>query len=136
MKRFLGAAFAAIMLVAPAWASVGVTLDHGTIWQTKKIGADTQAFLQIHNTGDTPETLTAWSCPLADTTALLDAAGKPLQSLSIPAGKTITLAGGGPHLLLHNAHFTVDYGSAVPCAFTFTEAGAISGYLYAVAAPE
>jgi len=136
MKKFLSAGLlAALVLTGPAWATVDVKLDHGTVWQTKKIGNTTQGFMEIHNTGDHADVLTAWSCPIADTTTLVDASGKPLHELDIPAGQTVTLAANGPHLLLQTTHYTVDIGSVVPCALTFQGAGDIGGYLNSVPAP-
>jgi len=138
MKTFLRrAALAASVLVIPstALAAINITADNGTVWQTSKTGDTTQGFLQIHNTGDTADMLTAWDCPIADTTTLAGGDGKPLQSLTIPPGQTVTLASGGPHLMLLNTHFTVEFGSLVPCALTFQNAGQIGVYLNAVPAP-
>lgn len=119
----------------PALAAMDVSADHGSVWQTKKIGDTTQGFLQIHNTGAADDVLTAWSCPVADTTELVGADGKPLQSLTIPAGQTVTLSGTGVHLLLESTHDTVDFGSVVPCSFTLQNTGDIAVYLNAVPAP-
>ena len=138
MKRFLtAAALAAFALARPgmALAGMGVTLDHGSVWQTNKVGDSTQGFLEIHNAGDAVDVLTGWDCSIADSTLLVGADGKKLTSLAIPAGQTVTLTENGPHLLLQETHYTVDYGSVVPCAFTFQEAGDIGGYLNAAPAP-
>ena len=112
-----------------------LTLDHGTVWQTAKDGQDTQGFIQIHNTGDAPDTLTAVNCSIAASTMLVDASGNPLQSLDIAPGQTVTLSGNGPHLLLKDARYRVQRDGVLPCAFSFTESGALVGYLNAVAAP-
>jgi copper(I)-binding protein len=138
MKKFLNAALvAAFVLGGPGMAlgEIDVTLDSGTVWQTKKIGYTTQGFLQIHNTGSTADVLTGFNCTIADATLLVGADGKSLQSLTIPPGQVVTLAAKGPHLLLQNLHYTVDVGSVVPCSFTFQNAGDIGGYLNSVAAP-
>jgi copper(I)-binding protein len=138
MKKFLSTALlTAFVLASPgiAMAEIDVTLDHGAVWQTKKIGDTTQGFLQIHNTGSTADVLTGFDCSVANATLLVGADGKTLQSLTIPPGQVVTLAENGPHLLLQDMHYTVDYGSVVPCSFTFQNAGDIGGYLNAVAAP-
>lgn len=138
MKIFLvAAAVASFALASPgqAFAGINLTLDHGSIWETKKNGDSTQGFLEIHNTGDTADVLTGWACTIADSTMLVGADGKKLTSLTIPAGQTVTLAENGPHLLLQTTHYTVDYGSVVPCSFTFQATGDIGGYLNAVPAP-
>ena len=131
MKINLGSALlTALLLATPAaaLAEQDITTDHGAVWQVKKLGGSTQAFLQIHNTGSTDDVLTAWSCGVADTNTLMGADGKPLQSLTIPAGQTVTLAPKGPHLVLQNTHFAIAMGSILPCAFTFQNAGALAVY--------
>ena len=139
MKNYLGGAvLAALFLAAPLAALAGQDMiaDHGTVWRTKDIGAVTQGVIQIHNTSAAGDVLTGWSCPIADTTALVDAAGKPLQSLDIPAGQRVTLAPDGPHLLLRGTHFAVARGSVLPCALTFQNAGDIAVYLNSIPAPK
>ncbi|WP_284257172.1 copper chaperone PCu(A)C [Acidocella aquatica] len=138
MKTYLGSALlAALFLSMPAAALAGqdMVADHGAVWQTKKIGAATQGFIQIHNTGISGDVLTGWSCPVADTTTLVDAGGKPLQSLDIPAGQRVTLAPDGPHLVLQGTHFAIAMGSVLPCAFSFQNAGNIAVYLSSIPAP-
>jgi copper(I)-binding protein len=138
MKTFLRrAALAASVLVIPstALAAINITADNGAVWQTNKIGDTTQGFLQIQNTGDTADVLTAWDCPIATTTTLVGGDGKPLQNLTIPPGQTVAMTSNGPHLMLLNTHFTVEFGSLVPCALTFQNAGQIGVYLNAVPAP-
>lgn len=126
---------ALLVLPGAARATDTIALDHGSVWQTSKTGADTQGFLQIHNNGATDDMLTAASCTIGASTALVDAKGNPLAGLTIPAGQTVTLAQGGPHLLISNLHFTVDFGSILPCAFTFRGVGDVGGYLNAVPTP-
>jgi copper(I)-binding protein len=121
---------------APGLAVSEITANHGTIWQTTKVGDSTQGFLQIKNDAPTPDTLTSWSCPLADGTTLAGADGKALESLQIPGQKTVTLAADGPHLVLQTTHFTVDRGSAVPCTLEFQNEGTIQVLLYAAPAPK
>jgi copper(I)-binding protein len=136
-KLFAGLLLAALAAGASAQAqnAVNVTLDHGAVWQTVKIGDTTQGFLQIHNSGTAPDVLTAWDCSIADKTALLGVDGKALQSLTIPPGQTVIFSQSGPHLLLQRTRDTVDFGSVVPCSFTFQNAGDIGGYLNATTAP-
>lgn len=133
--RPLALVLALLLPALPAWANSVLTLDHGTVWQTAKDGQDTQGFIQIHNTGDAPDTLTAVNCSIAASTMLVDARGNPLQSLDIAPGQTVTLSGNGPHLLLKDARYRVQRDGVLPCAFSFTELGALVGYLNAVAAP-
>ena len=137
--RQIAPIFACISVFAlpalPAYADAVLTLDHGAVWQTAKNGQDTQGFLQIHNTGNAPDTLTSADCTIAARTSLVDAGGNPLQSLAIPPGQTVTLSSSGPHLLIQDAHYPVAKNGILPCAFTFTQSGSLIGYLNAVPPP-
>lgn len=133
--RPLVLALAFVLPACPAFADATLTLDHGSVWQTPKKGDDTQGFLQIHNTGDAPDTLTAAKCTIAASTILVDAKGNPLQSLDIAPGQTVTLSSTGPHLLIKGARYRVEQNGILPCAFTFTSSGDLIGYLNAVPPP-
>jgi copper(I)-binding protein len=128
-------AFAGLLFAVPAYADAILTLDHGTVWQTSKDGLDTEGFIQIHNTGDAPDTLTAVDCTIAASTALVDAGGAPLQSLAIPPGQTVILSAKGPHLILAGARYKIAHDGILPCAFSFTVSDDLVGYLNAVARP-
>ena len=128
-------ACALILPAFPAYADAVLTLDHGTVWKTNNGGQDTQGFLQIHNTGNAPDTLTGANCSIAASTVLVDASGNPLQSLAIPPGQTVTLSSSGPHLFIKDARYLVARDGILPCAFTFTISGNLVGYLNVVAAP-
>ena len=130
----LPAAF--ILPALPARADPILTLDHGAVWQTLKDGEDTQGFIQIHNTGDAADTLTAANCTIAASTSLVDAGGSPLQSLVIPPGQTVTLSSAGAHLLLTAARYMVAKNGILPCAFTFSQSGQLIGYLNSVNPPK
>lgn len=139
MKICLGGAVLAALWLGACGAAVAgqeLRVDHGAVWPVKEIGSATQGFMQIHNNAATGDVLTGWSCPIADTTTLVDSAGKPLQSLDIPAGGSVTLAPGGVHLLLRGTHFAVARGSVLPCAFTFKNAGDIGAYMNEIPAPK
>ena len=125
------------LLASPALAlaEVNVTLDHGAVWQTDKLGGQTEAFLEIHNKGSAPDVLTAADCSIAASTVLVGGDGKVLDSLTILPGQTLTLSASGPHLLLQDLHYTVDRGSILPCAFSFQQAGDLLGYLNAAPRP-
>ena len=119
----------------PAFADATLTLDHGSVWLTKKTGEDTQGFVQIHNTGDAPDTLTSAKCTIADSTILVDAKGNTLQSLDIAPGQTLTLSSSGPHLLIKSPRYRIQKDGILPCAFTFAVSGELIGYLNAVPQP-
>jgi copper(I)-binding protein len=112
-----------------------ITTDSGVIYQTAHVGDETQGFLTISNSGSDPDTLTATSCPIADTTSLIGGDGKPLGNLTIPPKQTVTLSPKGAHLVLRSIHFSVVAQSAVPCTLSFSNAGDIQVFLYATVAP-
>src|ERR1700742_578795 len=97
-----------------AQAGVGLTVNHGAVWQTQKAGETTQGFLQIRNTGDAADVLTGWTCSIAHATALVGQDGKALEELEIPPGQTVTFAASGPHLILQQTRDAVVFGSVVP----------------------
>ena len=133
--RPLVLALALALSAGPALADATLTLDHGSVWQTQKKGDDTQGFVQIHNTGDAADTLTAAKCTIADSTILVDAKGNPLQGLDIAPGQTVTLSSTGPHLLIKGARYRVEHDGILPCAFTFAISGELIGYLNAIPQP-
>ena len=133
--RPLVLALAFALPAVPALADATLTLDHGSVWLTRQDGQDTQGFVQIHNTGDAPDTLTGAKCTIADSTTLVDAKGNPLPSLDIAAGQTLTLSATGPHLLIKNARYRIQKDGILPCAFTFASSGDLIGYLNAVPPP-
>lgn len=122
-------AFALPAFAATTAPEVDVKLDHGGVWQTKAKQTATEGFIEIHNTGDTDDLLTAWSCPDAGNTTLVGKDGKALAQLVIPAGRTVALAPAGIHLQLDDLHYPVARGTIMPCAFTFAQAGELGGFL-------
>ena len=112
-----------------------LTLDHGTVWLTKKPGMESEGFIQIYNSGGAPDTVTGVECTIADGTALVDASGAPLQSLDIAPGQTVTLSPKGPHIVLTGIRYRIKQDGVLPCAFTFTGSDELIGYLNAVARP-
>jgi copper(I)-binding protein len=130
----LAAAPAAAATPAAAAAVATIVAHHGSVYQTDKPGEVTEGFLEIENTGPA-DTLVAANCPIADTTQIIGPDGKPLASVAIPALQNVTLSAKGPHLLLQGTHFSVQYGSIIPCSVTFSNAGTLSIFLYATPKP-
>lgn len=116
-------------------AGPSITLNHGMVWRTKAPGVTTQGFLQIHNTGDTADTLTGANCTIAASTTLVDKNGKVLRGLEIPPGKTVTLSPDGPHLVIADVRYRVKKDGILPCAINFASSGTLVGYLNAISAP-
>ena len=133
--RTFAIALAALLPAIPAYADAALTLDHGTVWATQKPGEDTEGFLQIHNSGDTPDTLTGGNCTIAASTVLVDAKGNALDGITIDPGKTVTLSPDGPHFVIKAARYPVEKDGILPCAISFELSGQLIGYLNAVPAP-
>jgi len=128
---------AMVAVISPAAAETPITTivaHHGSVYQTDKAGDPTEGFLEVDNTG-AADTLVAANCPIADTTQIIGPDGKPLTSVAIPALQNVTLTAKGIHLLLEGTHFSVQYGSIIPCSVTFRNAGTLSIFLYATPKP-
>jgi copper(I)-binding protein len=108
---------------------------HGKVYETRKAGLATQAFVEIDNGTITPDVLTGIACPIADSSRIIDQNGAPIPQLAVAAGQHLTLSAAGPHLLLQSTHFSIDQGGAIPCTLSFRNAGQILVYLYATPAP-
>ena len=108
-----------------------MTAFHGTVYQTHKTGNSTEGFVTIKNQGAGPDTLTTVTCPIADTTLLMDAGGTTVNNLDVAAGTSVVLASKGLHLELQNIHFQVLLGSVIPCMLNFRTFGEIQVLLYA-----
>lgn len=118
----------------PGVPSTDVTAHHGSVYQTSSDAKTTEGFLEIDNVGSA-DTLTAADCPNADSTSLVAASGQSISTMPIPAQQNLILRPDGPHLLLQNLHFPVQYGTIIPCSLTFATAGTVSVFLYATPAP-
>jgi hypothetical protein len=131
MKSILALA-AAVLFAAPAWAdSSGIKVDQ--VWAratpgTAKTGA---IYLTITNTGATPDTFEGTaSTPVADHADLHEekmANGvmemRPVKSLTIAPGKSVTLEPNGYHIMLTGLKGPLKEGQTVPLTLTFDHAG-------------
>jgi copper(I)-binding protein len=141
MIGMLRALAAAALLTAvgciAAWADApgAIIAHHGRVYETRKAGVATPAFLEIDNTTNTADVLTGIVCPIADRSSIVDPNGRPIPQLTAAAGQHVTLSATGPHLLLQSTHFRIDQGGAIPCTLSFRNAGQILVYLYATPAP-
>jgi periplasmic copper chaperone A len=132
MKRIL-VIVVAVLFAAPAWAdSSGIKVDQ--VWARATPGAvKTGAiYLTITNTGTEPDTLQgAVSTPAADHADLHEmkmengiSEMRPVKSLTIAPGKTVTLEPNGYHIMLTGLKAPLKEGQTVPLTLTFEHAGA------------
>jgi copper(I)-binding protein len=113
----------------------GISAHHGRVYETAKAGLSTQAFLEIDNSSPLPDMLTGVACPVAGSSLIVGANGKPVSELPVAAGQHLMLSPAGPHILLQATHFSIDHGGAIPCSLSFRGSGEILVYFYATLAP-
>jgi copper(I)-binding protein len=131
-KIFLGCLVLLAGVGGVAQAAIDLTCDHGRVLENATVAGTTVATIEVHNAGAADDTLTKFDCPIADSTTLVGADGKPVTTLIVPAGQSVTMSQSGLHLVLKGIHYTVDSGSLVPCSFTFATAGEVGIFLNAV----
>lgn len=130
MQRIL----ATLLLLLPVAASAQpASIKVEQVWSRAAFaGHEGVAYMTITNAGPT-DALTAVSTPIAATADLhqtIDDNGvmkmRPVQSLPIDTGKTVTLAPRGYHVMLTNLKQTLKAGDSFPITLTFQKAGKIT----------
>jgi hypothetical protein len=132
MRNILAAVAMAALIATPAFAdSSGIKVDQ--VWARATPGAvKTGAiYLTVTNTGTTPDTLEgAVTTPVAehaDVHEMKMANGvmemRPVKSLTIAPGKSITLEPNGYHIMLTGLKAPLKEGQSVPLTLTFEHAG-------------
>jgi hypothetical protein len=96
------------------------------------VGHEGVAYMTITNTGST-DTLTAATTPIAATADLHQTINdngvmkmRPVQSVSIATGKTVTLVPRGYHIMLTDLKQTLKEGDSFAITLTFQKAGNIT----------
>ena len=147
MTRFfkraaVGALFAAIAFTAPAFAHEvkAGSLEITNLWAraTPPKAPTGAGYLTITNKGDTEDTLTAVSTPVAETSELHIMEVKngvmtmrPVEGgIKIPPGSTVTLAPGGYHLMFIKLKHDLKAGETLPVTLTFAKAGTVVTFLH------
>ena len=130
MHRIL-ATFLLLLPVAAFSDSGSVQVEQ--VWaRAAMAGHEGAAYLTITNSGPS-DTLTGISTPVAAMAELhrtINDNGvmkmRPVQSLPIDAGKSVTLAPNGYHIMLMNLKQTLKEGESFPITLTFQKAGNIT----------
>ncbi len=117
--------------VGEVGASGSIVTHQGIIYETQQIGDATKGFMTIVNEGSADDKLTGLSCPIADSTTLVGADGKPVTKVDVAPNKPAMLTTNGPHLTLQGTHFLISHGSVIPCTLTFQNAGQVQVFLEA-----
>jgi hypothetical protein len=140
-RAAIGAILAAVTCAAPALAqdiTVG-SLSLTNLWAraTPPKAPTGAGYLTITNTGGAADTLVAVSTPAAETSELHIMEVKngimtmhPVAGgIKIPAGKTVTLAPGGYHLMFIKLKHDLKQGEELPVTLTFAKAGTVEAML-------
>lgn len=130
MRTLLAALLIALPLGAMA-DQPGIQVEHA--WSRAAVaGHEGVVYLTISNAGKTDE-LTGASTPvaaMADVHETINDNGvmkmRPVKSLTIDQGKSVTLAPGGYHIMLMNLKQTLKAGESFPITLTFAKAGKIT----------
>jgi len=130
MYRFLATVLILLPVVALADSSA-IKVEQA--WSRAAIaGHEGVVYLTIANSGPT-DTLTGASTPVAAMADLHETTNdngvmkmRPVQSLQITTGKTVSLAPQGYHIMLMNLKQTLKEGDSFPITLTFQKAGKIT----------
>jgi copper(I)-binding protein len=140
MRELLGVAMIATALAGFACQSAaqqsgaqqsGIQVDH--VWSRAAMaGREGAVYLTITDTGP-PDTLTGVATPVAAMAGLhqsVDDNGvmkmRPVTSLPIEPGKTVTLAPGGYHVMLMDLKQPLKEGDSFPVTLSFSKAGQVT----------
>ncbi len=122
---------AAIALLFPLVASAADVAVNSPWVRASLVQSEiTAGYLEITNSGKTDDALVAASSPVAGrveihTMKMADGVMqmRKLEKLDVPAGKTVTLAPGGDHLMFFELKQTLKKGESVPVTLTFEKSG-------------
>lgn len=126
------------LLLLPATAPAGENgVEVVNAWARPSLpGRPAAGYLEIRNTGDTPDTLIAVRSDRAERVTLHASEEKdgvmtmvPVEALEIAAGATATLAPGGRHLMIMGLDAPLAEGERFPVVLEFEAAGEIAADL-------
>jgi periplasmic copper chaperone A len=135
MRKVLIAALTAMPLAGfaqqPAPQQSGIHIDH--VWSRAAMaGHEGVVYLTITDTG-AADTLTGAATPVAAMAGLHETINdncvmkmRPVSSLPVAPGKTVTLAPGGTHIMLMDLKRPLREGDSFPITLSFTKAGQVT----------
>jgi len=136
-KRFeilCAAALAAASIAVSAQGVVAGALQIGQPWARSTVPAQKTggAYLQVRNTGSTPDRLLGGTTSAAERVELhsMKMEGdvmkmREVPAIEVPAGQTVALQPGGLHLMLVGLKGPLKPGAAVPLTLKFEKAGQV-----------
>ena len=128
----------ALLLCLPfAAAAAGIGISNAYTYETPAPGVAAGGFLSLSNPGKTADRLLKVESPVARSVEIhqMRMAGGVMRmralagGLPLPAGKTVTLAPGGLHLMLFGPARALVPGESLPLVLTFEKAGRVSASL-------
>jgi copper(I)-binding protein len=108
----------------------GVSVDHGWIRASNKIGIAAGGYFTLTNTANQPDQLISAQCPVARKTEMVSADGTRLTTLTIPPHTTLVLDLKSAHLQLIGTRFRLYHTATIPCGLSFSETGSVMLYLH------
>ncbi len=139
LSRAIAAALLAVSVAAcgaPASNGGGIKVAGTWTTATPPGAPSASGYMEITNTGSSTDRLTAVSSPLAAGAMLHDmdiangiASMRMLDGIDIPAGKTITLAPNGLHIMFVTLKQPLKTGDSFPVVLTFAKAGKVEATL-------
>ena len=129
--------FLSFLLIGPAFAHdykvAALEIGHPWARATPPSAPAGGGFFTVTNTGSTPDRLISVRSPAADIVQIhemkMDGSVMRMREvekgLEIPAGKSVTLAPGGYHLMMMGLKGPLKQGTQVPVTLVFEKAGAV-----------
>ncbi|WP_157976772.1 copper chaperone PCu(A)C [Parahaliea mediterranea] len=98
---------AALLVLGAAQAEAQLAISDAWVRALPPVQRNTAAYLQLHNSGDSPLTLTGGSSPIAERVELHSSQAedgmmrmRQLEAVTLAPGERLQLAPGGVHLML------------------------------------
>jgi copper(I)-binding protein len=137
-RQLFGAAFAAALVIAPAFAhdtfiAGAIEISGGFSRATLPNAPVGGGYITITNTGSEDDALIAASSPVAEDVQLhqMTMEGDVMKmsalpdGIPVPAGATVTLEPGGMHLMMMGLKAPLVENAEVPVTLTFAKAGTV-----------
>ncbi len=132
--RIVIASLSAALFAATAAFAAPPDVTAADAWARASAGAaSTGAAYVALTAGGQADSLIGASTPVAQTAQVHESTAeggimrmRPIPSLAIPAGKTVTLSPGGYHVMLFGLHHPLTAGQSFPLTLTFAHGGPVT----------
>ena len=138
--RYMAAACLAVLLTAATIAAAqmqhgghGSTVAAEKAWARASVGKTGAAYVTLVNRGDSDDRLVAARSEVAARLSLHthEMEGnimrmRPVEAIPVPAGRTVTLAPGGHHVMMIGLKGKLSEGDGFPMTLVFEKAGEVT----------